>query len=48
MTDYEMGWKAAMARAMVLAAQLSPEGVNFRLRHALLKAMDNPPTVEAK
>ena len=48
MTDYEMGWKAAMARALVLAVQFAADDTDYRLRAALLRAMDNPPTVEAK
>lgn len=49
---FRYGWVSAMARAITLAAQLSPEGVDYRLRTALLKAMDEAPdlntTMEAK
>lgn len=45
---YQLGWAKGMVRAMMLAAQLAPDGLDYRLRRAFLDAMDACPPLTVK
>lgn len=43
---FKYGWASAMARAVTLTAQLSPEGIDRRLRSALIAEVDKCPPLD--